>query len=134
MCLFYLNKFTMDVMELAMLFAFSTTALPVAVALAKTSVPLAVAFATAVVPFSTASFTASFTALFTALLTAVDAALVPCCSALVIVEVSSFPRTLERLSITVSVLEGVTRLLEPSIKPFVKSVYAPLPFWAFFSV
>lgn len=130
MCLFYLNKFTMDVMELAMLFAFSTTALPVAVALAKTSVPLAVAFATAVVPFSTASFTA----LFTALLTAVDAALVPCCSALVIVEVSSFPRTLERLSITVSVLEGVTRLLEPSIKPFVKSVYAPLPFWAFFSV
>lgn len=130
MCLFYLNKFTMDVMELAMLFAFSTTALPVAVALAKTSVPLAVAFATAVVPFSTASFTA----LFTALLTAVDAAVVPCCSALVIVEVSSFPRTLERLSITVSVLEGVTRLLEPSIKPFVKSVYAPLPFWAFFSV
>lgn len=130
MCLFYLNKFTMDVMELAMLFAFSTTALPVAVALAKTSVPLAVAFATAVVPFSTASFTA----LFTALLTAVDATLVPCCSALVIVEVSSFPRTLERLSITVSVLEGVTRLLEPSIKPFVKSVYAPLPFWAFFSV
>ena len=130
MCLFYLNKFTMDVMELAMLFAFSTTALPVAVALAKTSVPLVVAFATAVVPFSTASFTA----LFTALLTAVDAAVVPCCSALVIVEVSSFPRTLERLSITVSVLEGVTRLLEPSIKPFVKSVYAPLPFWAFFSV
>ena len=113
-----------------MLFAFSTTALPLAVAFAKASEPLVVAFATAVVPFSTASFTA----LFTALLTAVDAAVVPCCSALVIVEVSSFPRTLERLSITVSVLEGVTRLLEPSIKPFVKSVYAPLPFWAFFSV